>query len=123
MKWIQRGGSPYRLVSEAELSRFLAVPRPAPVPRDKASAALMLWLTAALHTCPLAGRDVAMRAEVSDGTVKIIASGTRTTRRDIAFRVARAVLAAEPSAVGHRLLAAEIAGSSAVESPVIELAA
>lgn len=121
--WMQRGGSPYRLVSDAELSRFLAVPRPAPVPRDKASAALMLWLTAALHTCPLPRQEVARRAEVSHGTVKIIASGTRTTRRDLAIRVARAVLAAGPSAVGQRLLAAEVAGSSAGEAEVLELAA
>jgi DNA invertase Pin-like site-specific DNA recombinase len=112
---LDRGGRHWLWVNDSELRRLLAKPAgrgPVRLHFGKASSAMATWLRDALAVCPVGRVALARRAGVTTDTLSSIAKGRHAASKDVAAKVARALLALTPSPSGEALLAAELANSS-----------
>lgn len=108
---LERGRKHSLWVSRSDLNDFrLQLTRPAHsrVYSGKASPEMVTWIRDALQGCPVSRRALARRARVTPESICSIEEGRHATSKDVAVKVARAMLLLAPSPSGEALLATEL---------------
>lgn len=75
---------------------------------NQASPGMVRWLRDALAVCPIGRIALARRAGVNHYSLYAMVIGRHATSKDVAVKVARALLALSPSPSGDELLAIEL---------------